>query len=93
LEKTCFARYTFEYKWKINKTKSKYAIHQSVKQIICTKKKKAHPNANSRPSTGVDTVQVHLATDQRRAMARGFNQGAAAPPPPPLGPTFLRRYH
>ena len=34
LEKTCLAGHIFEYKWKINKTMSKYAIHQSVKQII-----------------------------------------------------------
>jgi hypothetical protein len=31
LEKTCFVGHTFEYKWKIYKTKSKYTIHQGVK--------------------------------------------------------------
>ena len=34
LEKTCFAGHTFEYKWKINKTKQK-GTTESVKPRVC----------------------------------------------------------
>ena len=56
LENQCFAGLILEYKGIIIKIR-----HTS--KCKAEKEKKAHPNANSGPSTGVDMTQAHPATD------------------------------
>ena len=57
------------------------------------KTEKAHFNNKYGPFTTADMAQAHQATDQRRTVARGANQGAPAPPALPLGPNLLWRYN
>jgi len=75
-EKSCFAGYKFEYKWK---TKQNAQTWKRNVDSTSKNQAKAHFNKESGPSTDVGRVQAHLGTDHMKAVTGQPHQGADAP--------------